>query len=649
MLAFDVIKHQTVMKFIIDGNNVCYWKEDRKFCFSLLLELLIQLKKRGDSFICFFDANIERLLIEGGYAEQIVRELLKNYMQYFKTVPAGNRADDYILRTANRYNASIITNDKYEDEQDKYSELMSWLSSKVGEQRLFKGQVMFFSEEFGNEWVLMIPDLGIETVIIEDLAQKLKELKDLLQSDQDSDAQNRASQNGNKPSEKQAATTPDSDISLNKRYKGRILSVVQDQGFGFIKSEDLNENIYFKLAEVKESALLTANSEIYFDIGISAKGKAAINISSQATTQPPPLEREPVKKTESEYDSRVIKPAGNDTNYTQKKYFQNNNVSKPPEIAIERVSEPSNMETETYKPFNRNRDDSYQRQYVERTLGLVAKEFNTTIPEIINALINKGLNINSHYKTKVPPGLYEVITQIFGKAEPSSFIERPTVFDLRDWWQKLSNNWKAIFKNAIKILNQPNDFDLQKIFNLKYINFNNIPVLSLEPLAGLTKLEVIYCENSQISELDTLMLLPNLGKLNCSRNPIASLEPLSKLYNLRKIYCSNLRIGTISYLKNLDNIEFIDISYNKIRSLTPLRDLQNLNSLWCNHTPLKDLWALEKMQSLRELRCAHTEIESLEPLAKLNNLRYLDCNNSKISPEEIQQFQSLNRSRQVIG
>ena len=79
----------------------------------------------------------------------MLEKLMKENPAEVKMVPAGARADDFILLCANGDGSHILSNDRYE----QYVEHYPWLK----EQRLHK--FMFIEEH------LMIPDFGINVMV----------------------------------------------------------------------------------------------------------------------------------------------------------------------------------------------------------------------------------------------------------------------------------------------------------------------------------------------------------------------------------------------------------------------------------------------------------------------------------------------------
>ena len=172
--------------FYLDGNNIGCWldnknikqekpKEKNKISddekpeirMAILLTLCNELIKRGDNFICFFDANIQYIIKEKEF-ETVLFRFLDN-KEKCKIVPGQSQADSFILPLANREKASVISNDIFKHSIKKYP----WLKKNAKPQRLFKGMA---TETSLKEAKLLIPDLDIEIPIETDIPKLLREL-----------------------------------------------------------------------------------------------------------------------------------------------------------------------------------------------------------------------------------------------------------------------------------------------------------------------------------------------------------------------------------------------------------------------------------------------------------------------------------------
>lgn len=153
--------------YVVDGSNVFFsYSPNNVPSFSILLELLIQIKQRGDDFFCIFDANIEhKVKQKEPESLPVLLHLLKNYPKYFSKVTGGIRADDFILIYADTQMAVVISNDRFSEYLSKYT----WLKN---EEKLIKGNVL------GN--LVSLPHMSLvfprSVKLLDFLSQQLQDL-----------------------------------------------------------------------------------------------------------------------------------------------------------------------------------------------------------------------------------------------------------------------------------------------------------------------------------------------------------------------------------------------------------------------------------------------------------------------------------------
>ncbi|TGN99614.1 hypothetical protein PN36_35540 [Candidatus Thiomargarita nelsonii] len=109
---------------------------------------------------------------------------------------------------------------------------------------------------------------------------------------------------------------------------------------------------------------------------------------------------------------------------------------------------------------------------------------------------------------------------LLSQAEPAKYepiqpspkpVEKPIqsgqarIVQMREWWNQLDDDWKKVFKKAIKIENEPSDDELVEIVNLQILAFsgkwnNKGNLASLEPLSALTNLQTLDCSYNPLRQ-----------------------------------------------------------------------------------------------------------------------------------------------------
>ena len=143
---------------VLDGSNLIYWTKDFHIDTSPLAKLCAHLREAQTDFLVYFDANIKYLLAEQAKGnlnpkDKSTRDLQRIFglfAEEIEVVPAGSRADDFILQRAAISKGIVISNDRYMD----YADVHPWIGSNT---RLHRGHV--------SKGHLYIPTLKLKVAI----------------------------------------------------------------------------------------------------------------------------------------------------------------------------------------------------------------------------------------------------------------------------------------------------------------------------------------------------------------------------------------------------------------------------------------------------------------------------------------------------
>ena len=99
--------------------------------------------------------------------------------------------------------------------------------------------------------------------------------------------------------------------------------------------------------------------------------------------------------------------------------------------------------------------------------------------------------------------------------------------DLKNWWTKIDDNWKEIFRAHIPYTSaMPTELQLQQILDLRKITIDpEMQIESLAPIADLNWIESLTANNQSIRDLNPLSNKIYLKELNIPNTPVKSLEP----------------------------------------------------------------------------------------------------------------------------
>lgn len=121
--------------YLIDGSNLAYWDRIRSgISLRPVLAVTRYLESAGTPYQVFFDATMPYRLPREEKAEY--ETLLEKDPDHFLQVPAGSRADDFLLYMADEHpGARILSNDRYTDHVKRYP----WIRSS---DRLIPGMIL---------------------------------------------------------------------------------------------------------------------------------------------------------------------------------------------------------------------------------------------------------------------------------------------------------------------------------------------------------------------------------------------------------------------------------------------------------------------------------------------------------------------------
>jgi Leucine-rich repeat (LRR) protein len=155
--------------------------------------------------------------------------------------------------------------------------------------------------------------------------------------------------------------------------------------------------------------------------------------------------------------------------------------------------------------------------------------------------------------------------------------------------------------------------------DIESLNISDHGFKYIPDLSRFTKLEILYCNDNQLTSLPTLP--ENLKELCCSNNQLTSLPALPQ--NLETLNCNNNSLNSLPILP--ENLETLYCYKNQLTSLPALP--KNLEDLMCSNNQLTSLPNLP--QNLKFLMCNNNQLTSLPDLPQ--NLKSLCCNNNQLT------------------
>ncbi|MGW9209502.1 NACHT domain-containing protein [Embleya sp. NPDC055664] len=169
--------------------------------------------------------------------------------------------------------------------------------------------------------------------------------------------------------------------------------------------------------------------------------------------------------------------------------------------------------------------------------------------------------------------------------------------------------------------------------------------IPIQALAALPRLRMLYVTDTRITDLRSLVELPQLVGLSMGRaqladpmvlarlpwittvminGPLDDSEILPDAPDLRTLSLAGTRIADVSTLPKYPKLETLDLHRSRVRDLRPLCGLPLLADLHIDKSPVEDLSPLAALSRLAYLsirRCPTSDLTSLAALPALTGLR----------------------------
>lgn len=183
-----------------------------------------------------------------------------------------------------------------------------------------------------------------------------------------------------------------------------------------------------------------------------------------------------------------------------------------------------------------------------------------------------------------------------------------------------------------------NDFEISYSEALVPLNMNcaAMGISSLSGIEYFSNLEILYCNNNNLSTLD-ISALPSLHYLFCQSNNLTSLD-LSSNINLGYCDCSYNLISTLD-MGNCSGLYYLDCMYNSL-SLLDVSKHTNMYYLNCSNNNISTLDVSNNL-SLKTLYCGANNLDALN-ISNNTILEKLNCSDNDISTLNLTPHTALN-------
>jgi len=212
------------------------------------------------------------------------------------------------------------------------------------------------------------------------------------------------------------------------------------------------------------------------------------------------------------------------------------------------------------------------------------------------------------------------------------YLDLRKLFDRRDIAEFSHEELVEIYLNYRILLGMEDKYDLDANYCHPMLKDGLIDSLNLTGL-GI----------EEISEIQNLNKLTNLGSLDLSGNKIQEISGLEHLQNLGHLNLSFNRITEIKNLDTLVGLEGLELEGNQISEIKGLDKLVNIKFLTLGENRIRKIQGLKKLRFLHEFCLNSNEISVIENLGKLKNLHFLVLDGNPI--KEIRGLKKLKKMK----
>ncbi|HEV8514606.1 MAG TPA: leucine-rich repeat domain-containing protein, partial [Cyclobacteriaceae bacterium] len=249
-------------------------------------------------------------------------------------------------------------------------------------------------------------------------------------------------------------------------------------------------------------------------------------------------------------------------------------------------------------------------------------------------------------------------------------------YDLKSWWDALSNDWQEVISKAAGISHTPLKEELARIDNVDSINVSGkIHINDFTPLKKFPKLRVVVANKTAVGDLSPIREHRDIQYLDVSETNVIDLSPVSQFKKIKTLKADRCKIESINALKSATSLEKLFLDETGVNDINALEFLESnskclliyktvhLNRWWKNlsenwktafkvevkdttreslhklveqevlhikDAPVTDLSGLSEFIRLKELHVSGTSITSIIPVDNLKSLRYLKVSDGPI-------------------
>jgi hypothetical protein len=164
----------------------------------------------------------------------------------------------------------------------------------------------------------------------------------------------------------------------------------------------------------------------------------------------------------------------------------------------------------------------------------------------------------------------------------------------------------------------PDALNADHLGRIRELTLRGIPLSATDVslLAGLTLLERLYLDGTQIGDVKALSGLTKLKLLDLSALPVSDVSALTGLSELTSLSLDLTEVSDVRALATLSQLRLLGLRRTKVSDVSPLAGLAQLEELLLDGTQVRDISRLAGLTQLKSLSLNGTQV-SREQVAEL--------------------------------
>lgn len=122
LVLFNLPSFRRTKRVVLDGSNILYW-DDNQPALGTVKSVVTRLQADGYAPVVYFDANVGYLVSDRYLGPKALARRLGMEEKAVHVAEKGTPADPLVIKSALRFKARIVTNDRFRDWEEDFPQV----------------------------------------------------------------------------------------------------------------------------------------------------------------------------------------------------------------------------------------------------------------------------------------------------------------------------------------------------------------------------------------------------------------------------------------------------------------------------------------------------------------------------------------------